>query len=243
MCYDPENPVLHDIELDVKPGEVVAIVGQSGAGKTTLVNLIARFYDVTEGRVTIDGVDVRKIKLESIRRQIGYVSQESLLFSVTIRENIRYGFHDASEEDVIQAAKDADLHDFIMELPDKYDTKIGEDGIKLSVGQKQRLAIARAVLTNPRILILDDATSALDSKTEANVQAALERVMKGRTNFVIAHRLSTIVNADRIIAMEAGRISDIGPHAELVARPGVYKNLYDEQFKSAQEEAFAELLR
>jgi ATP-binding cassette, subfamily B, bacterial MsbA len=241
--YDPENPVLHNIDLEVQPGEVIAIVGQSGAGKTTLVNLIARFYDVTDGSVTIDGVDVRKIKLESIRRQIGYVSQESLLFSVTIRENIRYGFHDASEDDVVQAAKDADLHDFIMELPDQYDTKIGEDGIKLSVGQKQRLAIARAVLTNPRILILDDATSALDSKTEANVQAALERVMKGRTNFVIAHRLSTIVNADRIVAMDQGRISDIGPHAELVARPGVYKNLYDEQFKSAQEEAFAELLR
>jgi subfamily B ATP-binding cassette protein MsbA len=240
--YEPDNPVLRNINLKVEPGKVVAIVGPSGAGKTSLVNLIARFYDVTEGAVLIDGVDVRQIRLESIRRQIGYVSQESLLFSVSIRENIAYGNKEATEEQIIQAAKDADLHDFIMSLPDGYDTKIGEDGIKMSVGQKQRLAIARATLTNPRILILDDATSALDSKTEANVQQALERVMKGRTNFVIAHRLSTIVNADQIVVMDRGEIVDIGTHAELVARPGVYKNLYDEQFKSAQEEALSALL-
>jgi ABC-type multidrug transport system fused ATPase/permease subunit len=240
--YEPDNPVLRHINLKVEAGKVVAIVGPSGAGKTSLVNLIARFYDVTEGAVLIDGVDVRQIRLESIRRQIGYVSQESLLFSVSIRENIAYGNKEASEEQIIQAAKDADLHDFITSLPDGYDTKIGEDGIKMSVGQKQRLAIARATLTNPRILILDDATSALDSKTEANVQQALERVMRGRTNFVIAHRLSTIVNADQIIVMDRGEIVDMGTHAELVARPGVYKNLYDEQFKSAQEEALSALL-
>ncbi|MCC6729575.1 MAG: ABC transporter ATP-binding protein [Chthonomonadales bacterium] len=240
--YSPETMVLHDISFRVEPGEVIAIVGPSGAGKTTLVNLIARFYDVTDGVVTIDGVDVRGIRLEAIRRQIGYVSQESLLFSVTIRENIAYGYHDATEEQIVRAATDANLHDFIMSLPDGYDTKIGEDGIKLSVGQKQRLAIARAVLTDPRILILDDATSALDSGTEANVQRALERVMRGRTNFVIAHRLSTIFDADRIIVMDQGRTVDVGPHAELVARPGVYRSLYDEQFKSAQEEALAGLL-
>lgn len=240
--YDPEKPVLHDINLKVEPGEMIAIVGPSGAGKTTLVNLIARFYDTTEGTVLIDGVDVRSIKLESIRRNIGYVSQESLLFSVTIRENIAYGLRDATDEQIQEAAKAADLHDFIVSLPDGYDTKIGEDGVKLSVGQKQRLAIARAILTNPRILILDDATSALDSETEANVQAALERVMEGRTSFVIAHRLSTIMNAHRIVVMDAGRIVDIGRHEELVHKPGVYKNLYDEQFRSAREGALAALL-
>jgi len=240
--YDRNNPVLFDINLKVEPGEVIAIVGPSGAGKTTLVNLIARFYDVLKGEILIDGIDIRKIRLESIRRQIAYVSQESLLFSVTLKENIRYGRTTATDAEIIEAAKLADLHDFIMTLPDGYDTKIGEDGIKLSVGQKQRLAIARAALTNPRILILDDATSALDSKTEANVQQALEQLMKGRTNFVIAHRLSTIMNADRIVVMDQGRIVDIGTHAELVSRPGVYRNLYNEQFKSAHEEAFAALL-
>lgn len=240
--YDRNNPVLFDINLKVEPGEVIAIVGPSGAGKTTLVNLIARFYDVNKGEILIDGIDIRKIRLESIRRQIAYVSQESLLFSVTLKENIRYGRTTATDEEIIEAAKLADLHDFIMTLPDGYDTKIGEDGIKLSVGQKQRMAIARAALTNPRILILDDATSALDSKTEANVQQALEQLMRGRTNFVIAHRLSTIMNADRIVVMDQGRIIDTGTHSELVARPGVYRNLYNEQFKSAQEEAFAALL-
>ncbi len=240
--YDPDKPVLHDIDLKVEPGEMIAIVGPSGAGKTTLVNLIARFYDVTDGAVLIDGVDVRRIKLESIRRHIGYVSQESLLFSVTLRENIAYGFHDATQEQIEEAARNADLHSFVVSLPDGYETKIGEDGVKLSVGQKQRLAIARAILTNPRILILDDATSALDSETEANVQAALERVMQGRTSFVIAHRLSTIMNADRIVVVDGGRIVDIGRHEDLVHREGVYKNLYDEQFRSAREGALAALL-
>jgi subfamily B ATP-binding cassette protein MsbA len=239
--YDPKNPVLHDINLVVSPGEVVAIVGPSGAGKTTLVSLIARFYDVNEGRILIDGIDLRNVKLESLRRQVGIVSQESLLFSVTLKENIKYGRHDATSLDIFQAAKNADLHDFILNLPQGYDTKIGEDGIKLSVGQKQRMSIARATLTDPRILILDDATSALDSKTEANVQAALERLMKGRTCFVIAHRLSTIMSADRIVVMEAGCIVDVGTHAELVARPGVYQNLYNEQYRSAHERALETL--
>jgi subfamily B ATP-binding cassette protein MsbA len=240
--YDPEKPVLHGLNLSVRPGEVIAVVGPSGSGKTTLVNLIARFYDVTDGVVEVDGLDVRRIRLESVRRQIGYVSQESLLFSVTLRENIAYGFHDATDAQIEAAARNADLHDYIMSLPDGYATKIGEDGVKLSVGQKQRLAIARATLTNPRILILDDATSALDSETEANVQAALEQVMHGRTNFVIAHRLSTIMHADRIVVLEGGRIVDVGRHDELVQRPGVYKNLYDEQFRSAQDKALASIL-
>ncbi|GDX40725.1 putative multidrug export ATP-binding/permease protein [Armatimonadota bacterium] len=239
--YDKEHPVLENINLKVNSGEMIAVVGPSGAGKTTLVNLIARFYDVQEGTILIDGVELEQIRLESIRRQIGIVSQESLLFSVTLRENIKYGRKDATDVEVLQAAKNADLHEFILNLPQGYDTKIGEDGIKLSVGQKQRMSIARATLTDPRILILDDATSALDSKTEANVQAALERLLKGRTSFVIAHRLSTIMSADRIIVVEGGRIVDIGTHAELVAKPGVYQNLYNEQYKSARDNALEAL--
>ena len=239
--YDRENPVLENVNLTVNPGEMIAVVGPSGAGKTTLVNLIARFYDVTSGRILIDGADVREIRLEAIRRQISMVSQESLLFSVTLRENIKYGFHDATDLQIIQAAKNADLHEFILNLPQGYDTKIGEEGIKLSVGQKQRMSIARATLTNPKILILDDATSALDSKTEANVQAALERLMRGRTSFVIAHRLSTIMDADRILVMDGGRIVDFGTHDQLVERPGVYQTLYNEQYKSAQTHALEAL--
>jgi ABC-type multidrug transport system fused ATPase/permease subunit len=230
--YDPENPVLHHISFHVNPGEIIAIVGPSGAGKSTIVNLLARFYDVNEGAVLVDGHDVRKVRLESMRRHIGMVSQETILFSVSLKENIRYGRKDATDAQVIAAAKSADLHDFISELPDGYETKIGEDGIKLSGGQKQRMSIARAILADPRILILDDATSALDSHTEANVQAALAELMQGRTSFVIAHRLSTIMNADRILVVNEGRIVDFGTHTDLVNRPGIYRDLYQEQFKT-----------
>lgn len=230
--YAPEQPVLHNVSFKVHPGETIAIVGPSGAGKTTVVNLLARFYDVTEGTIYVDGHDVRKVRLETMRRHIGLVSQETILFSVSLKENIRYGKKEASDEQVITAAKAADLHDFILDLPDGYETKIGEDGIKLSGGQKQRMSIARAILADPRILILDDATSALDSHTEANVQTALAELMKGRTNFLIAHRLSTIMNADRILVIEAGKIIDFGTHTELVNRPGLYRDLYQEQFKT-----------
>jgi subfamily B ATP-binding cassette protein MsbA len=230
--YDANQPVLHDVTFQVDPGEIIAIVGPSGAGKSTVVNLLARFYDVNEGRVLVDGHDVRRVRLESMRRHIGMVAQETILFSVTLKENIRYGRKEATDEQVIAASKSADLHEFVMTLPDAYETKIGEDGIKLSGGQKQRMSIARAILADPRILILDDATSALDSHTEANVQTALATLMQGRTNFVIAHRLSTIMNADRILVMNEGRIVDFGTHADLVNRPGVYQDLYREQFKT-----------
>jgi subfamily B ATP-binding cassette protein MsbA len=230
--YDPAQPALHDISFHVNPGEIIAIVGPSGAGKTTVVNLLARFYDVQQGAVLIDGHDVKNVRLESMRRHIGLVSQETILFSVTLRENIRYGRKEATDEEVIAAAQAADLHSFILELPDGYDTKIGEDGIKLSGGQKQRMSIARAILADPRILILDDATSALDSHTESNIQASLSELMKNRTNFVIAHRLSTIMNADRILVMNEGRIVDFGAHSDLMARPGIYRDLYTEQFKT-----------
>jgi len=233
--YDPEQPVLKGVSFRVEPGEIIGIVGPSGAGKTTVVNLLARFYDVNAGRVLVDGHDVRKVRLETMRRHIGMVTQETILFSVSLKENIRYGRKAAADAEVIAAAKSADLHDFIVSLPEGYETKIGEDGIKLSGGQKQRMAIARALLADPRILILDDATSALDSHTEANIQAALAELMKGRTNFVIAHRLSTILGADKILVMDAGRIVDFGTHADLVSRPGIYRDLYREQFKTVTE--------
>jgi subfamily B ATP-binding cassette protein MsbA len=243
--YDNSLPILQDVSFKVSPGEIIAIVGPSGAGKSTVVNLLARFYDIQQGEILIDGHDVREVRLETMRRHIGMVAQETILFSVSLKENIRYGRKDATDAQVVAAAKSADLHEFIKSLPDGYETKIGEDGIKLSGGQKQRMAIARAILADPRILILDDATSALDSHTESNVQAALAHLMEGRTNFVIAHRLSTITNADRILVMHDGRIVDFGTHADLLLRPGIYRDLYQEQFKTVgdlSEEERARLL-
>jgi len=234
--YSDSVSLLRDITFCIEPGEVVALVGPSGAGKTTLVNLIPRFYDVAAGAVTIDGADVRDVTLESLRGQIGLVPQETLLFSDTVRANIRYGRLDATDEEVEEAARAANAHDFILdELPQGYDTPVGERGVKLSGGQRQRVAIARAILKNPRILILDEATSSLDSASERLVQEALERLMAGRTSFIIAHRLSTIRNADRILVLDQGRIVAQGSHEELIAEEsGLYARLYRMQF--AEEE-------
>lgn len=226
-----EQDVLKDINLEIKPNQVVALIGETGSGKTSLVNLIPRFYDVTQGRVLVDGHDVRTVDLPSLRRQIGIVLQTSLLFSDSIRANIAYGRPDASLEEVIAAAKAAQAHDFIMTLPDGYDTVIGERGITLSGGQRQRVAIARALLMDPRILILDDSTSSVDAETERLIQRALDQLMEGRTTFVIAHRVSTVRRADLILVMDGGRIVEQGTHAELIARPGIYRQIYELQLR------------
>jgi len=223
---------LNNINLQVKKGEMIAIVGKSGGGKTTFVNLLTRFYSPTQGRICIDGVDISTATLESLRNQFGIVTQEVILFNDTVMSNIAYGKPEADREDIINASKAAYAHDFIMEFPDGYDTVIGERGVRLSGGQRQRLSIARAILKNPLILILDEATSSLDTASEIMVQRALENLMKNRTTFVIAHRLSTIKRADRIIVLDKGTIMESGSHEELYLRQGLYKKLYELQFSS-----------
>ena len=221
-----EPPVLRDISFSVKAGETIALVGMSGGGKSTLVSLIPRFYDVTKGRILLDGIDIRDIRVRSLRDQIGMVFQDSFLFSDSVKENILLGKPGATDEEVIAAAKAANAHDFIMNLPDGYDTKVGERGIKLSGGQKQRIAIARVFLKNPPLLIFDEATSALDLESEHYIQEAMERLAKNRTTFIVAHRLSTITHADRIFLIEDGKIVESGTHDELMARKGQYYHLF-----------------
>ena len=232
-----ETPILKDISITVKSGEAIAIVGKSGGGKTTLVNLLPRFYDVTRGAILIDGTDIRNATLESLRSCMAIVTQQTILFNDTIRNNIAYGHSEKSLDDVFRAAQAAHADDFIRALPEGYDTVIGESGVKLSGGQRQRIAIARALLKDAPILILDEATSSLDTESEREVQNALETLMQGRTSFVIAHRLSTIMNADRIIVLKGGRIVEEGRHEELLALSGEYKNLYDQQFRDEQQGA------
>ena len=229
---DSDEKVLKNINLVAKKGETVALVGNSGGGKSTLVNLIPRFFDVTGGKITIDGIDVKNYKIKSLRKKIGIVPQETFLFGGTILENIRYANQNASVEEVIEAAKKANAHEFIEKLEQGYETEIGERGIKLSGGQKQRISIARAILENPQILILDEATSALDNASEQLVQDALEKLMKGKTTFVIAHRLSTIINSDKIVVIQQGEIRETGTHEELLNKDGIYKSLYNKSFKN-----------
>ena len=227
-----DKAVISNLTLNLKAGDTVALVGPSGGGKSTICNLIPRFYNVTSGRITVDGHDVMDITLDSLRRNIGIVSQSVFLFDGTIRDNIAYGRPDATDEEVVEAAKKANIHDFIVTLDNGYDTEVGERGVKLSGGQRQRISIARVFLKNPKLLILDEATSALDNVTEQQIQSSLEELAEGRTVIVVAHRLSTVKNADEIVVIDHTGIVERGSHEELLARNGEYAKLYSYQFKS-----------
>jgi ATP-binding cassette subfamily B protein len=235
--YEKASEIIHGVELQVRPGEVIGIVGHSGSGKSTLMNLLLRFYDPTEGTVTIDGVDTRELDLDEFRRNVGVVPQESFLFPGSIRSNIAYGQPTASNQDVIAAARAANAHDFIVKFADGYDSYVGERGQRLSGGERQRISIARAILHNPKILVLDEATSSVDTETERMIQDALNNLVEGRTVFAIAHRLSTLKHADRIIVMEDGRIAETGSHDELMAEEGIYHKLVTLQTEMAKVRA------
>ncbi|MFO7917398.1 MAG: ATP-binding cassette domain-containing protein, partial [Anaerolineae bacterium] len=238
--YEGAEPVLENVSFEAEPGQTIALLGATGSGKSTIINLIPRFYEVDEGSVTIDGYDVRDVTLESLRAQIGIVLQETNLFEGTIRENIAFGRPDAPMEEIVAAAKAAEAHDFITGFSKGYETHVGEHGVNLSGGQKQRIAIARALLLDPRILILDDATSSVDMVTEYQIQKALERLMEGRTSFVIAQRVATVLNADKIIVLEDGEIAATGTHKELLATSETYTEIYDSQLEHADEVVDAE---
>ncbi len=231
FAYEEGQRILHDISLTVKPGHTVAFVGATGAGKSSIINLLCRFYDPQEGRILIDGHDIRHVTQQSLRSQLGIVLQDTFIFSGTVKENIRYGRLDATDEEIIETAKAVNAHQFIMRLPDGYDTQVHERGSTLSVGQRQLISFARALIADPKILILDEATSSVDAYTELLIQQALDRLLQGRTAFVIAHRLSTIRNADCIYALDQGRIMEAGSHEELLGRDGIYRKLYEMQFK------------
>lgn len=235
FAYDARSPALKGVNITAEPGQITAILGAPGSGKSTIVNLLPRFYDVTGGQVTIDGADIREFTLESLRRNVGIVQQDIFLFDATIRDNIAYGVSNATEADIINAAKIAQLHDQIMNLSDGYDTWVGERGSTLSGGQRQRLSIARTVLVNPPILILDDSTSSVDVETERQIHQAMVNVMQGRTTFVIAHRLSTVREADQILVLKDGNIAERGNHQELMARPGLYRDIYELQLRPQEE--------
>ena len=235
FAYEDRAPALRQVDLDAKPGQVTAILGAPGSGKTTVVSLLPRFYDVTSGQITIDGADIRDFTLQSLRRNVGIVHQDVYLFSASIRDNIAYGVVGATQEDVERAAKVAQLHDQIMSLPGGYDTWVGERGTTLSGGQRQRLSIARTILIDPPVLILDDSTSSVDVETERQIHRAMTEVMKGRTTFVIAHRLSTVREADQILVLDKGVIAERGPHAELVRNNGIYQSIYELQLRPQEE--------
>ncbi|MCT2026031.1 ABC transporter ATP-binding protein, partial [Dermabacter hominis] len=237
FSYSPEKPLISDLSLVARPGMTVAIVGPTGAGKTTLVNLIMRFYEIDGGAITIDGVDTREMTRDELRSRTGMVLQDTWLFKGTIRENIRYGRLDASDEEVLEAAKATHVHDFVQHLPEGYDTIIDDEGSSVSAGEKQLLTIARAFLARPELLILDEATSSVDTRTEVLVQNAMNTLREGRTSFVIAHRLSTIRDADVILVMEHGDIVEQGTHDELLAAGGAYARLYRSQFEGAISES------